>query len=270
MASLFIRKLLRRAGLLETVRAAKRRLKGRRVENEFKPADPRLLVSTLRCMQWLDEQGLAEGSDYLEFGIFRGFNLWYAQALGRALGIQDMRFFGFDSFFGIPAVDGVDRDGPFREGDFSAYRDEVEMFLTRYGADWGRTFLVEGFFDQSLNPETTRRHALRRCSLCVVDCDLYSSAATVLNYAESLLDDRSLLFFDDWSDYGDDAAKGEPRAFAEFLARNARVLDVEPFEDLVRLGGKGKAFIVRRRGSPHRDGADSAHQPSVASGLAGY
>src|SRR5262245_42220344 len=97
---LFLRKTLRSLGLLSLAR----KLKGRvvHVENEFKPADPRLLISTSICLRWLAERGLAEGSDYLEFGIFRGFNLWYAQAYARNVGIRSMRFFGFDSFFGIP------------------------------------------------------------------------------------------------------------------------------------------------------------------------
>jgi O-methyltransferase len=247
MASLFVRKVLRRAGLFDKARALKKRLTGRQVTNEFKPADPRLLVSMYRCLHWLADRDLLAGSDYLEFGIFRGFNLWYTQALARAMGVRGMRFFGFDSFFGIPPVDGVDKDGPFREGDFSAYRDEVEAFLTRYGVDWGQTFLVEGFFEDSLNRETLTKHALRRCSLCVVDCDLYSSSTAVLRFVEPLLGDQSILFFDDWEDFGKGAVKGEPKAFAEFLERNAQVLEARPFEDLVALGGKGKAFVIHRR-----------------------
>jgi hypothetical protein len=264
MASLFVRKLLRKAGLLEKTRSIKARLVGRRAANEFKPADPRLLISVLRCMQWLEGNGLAEGSDYLEFGVFRGFNLWYTQALARAMGVRDMRFFGFDSFFGIPAVEGVDEGGPFHEGDFSAYRDEVEGFLTRFGVDWDKTVLLEGFFDQTLVPGAAARYGLRRCSLCLVDCDLYSSSVTVLKFVEPMLADRSLLLFDDWADFGGHAERGEPRAFHEFLDRNAEVLEAEPFDDLGGLGGKGKAFVIRRKDSG-AERAVVAAEPAAAS-----
>jgi hypothetical protein len=184
--------------------------------------------------------------DYLEFGIFRGFNLWYAQAYARSIGISDMRYFGFDSFFGIPPVSGVDAGGVFKEGDFSAYRDEVEEFLSRYGVDWQRTFLIPGFFDDSLTVETARKYRLRSCSLCVVDCDLYSSAVSVLRFVEPLLADRAILYFDDWDDFGGHTDKGEPKAFDEFLQHNRQKLSAEPFQDLRASGGKGKAFVIRR------------------------
>jgi hypothetical protein len=246
MASLHVRKLLKRLGLLEQVRAIKRRFVSPRAY-EFKPADPRLLISTAVCMRWLFDKRLAEGSDYLEFGIFRGFNLWYTQALARAWGVRDMRFFGFDSFFGIPPVDGIDKDGPFHEGDFSAYREDVEAAITRFGVDWKHTFLVEGFFEQSLVSSTVQKHHLRRCSFAVVDCDLYSSTVPVLRFLEPLLGDEALLYFDDWDDYGGEPLRGEPKAFAEFTTQHAETFETEPFVDLVGLGGKGKAFVVRRK-----------------------
>src|SRR5438094_462652 len=107
MSKFLVRKLLHKTHLLQPARTIKKCLVGSRAQNEFKPADPRLLISTLKNLQWLAQHGHAEGSDYLEFGIFRGFNLWYAQAVAPTLGIGDMRFFGFDSFFGIPPVQGV-------------------------------------------------------------------------------------------------------------------------------------------------------------------
>jgi O-methyltransferase len=247
MASLFVRKMLKRVGLFNMAHSVKKKFVHK--QNEFKPADPRLCISVHQCLHWLKDRSLLEGSDYMEFGIFRGFNLWYTYALARALGIADMRFFGFDSFFGIPPVDGIDKGGPFFEGDFSAYKDEVESHFNRYRVDWKKIFLVEGFFEQSLTPALKEKHQLRRCSFCVVDCDLYSSAVTVLRFIEPLLGSTSLLLFDDWDDFGGVADKGEPKAFAEFMERNKTVFEAEPFEDLRALGGSGKAFIMRRKSS---------------------
>lgn len=239
-----LRKTLHRLGLLHMLRRVKKRFV--RAENAFKPSDPRVLISTAKCLDWLAAQGLAEGSDYLEFGIFRGFNLWFAQAYARSLGVNDMRFFGFDSFFGLPPIEEIDNTGPFLEGDFSAYRDEVEKFLTRFGVDWTRTHLVEGFFDRTLTPATREKHGLRRCGFAVVDCDLYTSTVDVLKFLPPLLGHKTLLFFDDWDDFGDGANRGEPRAFAEFTETHAASIRVEPFRDLKALGGKGKAFMVER------------------------
>jgi len=48
----------------------------------------------------------AEGpaGDYYEFGLFRGFTLLQAQRSADAHGLRSMRFHGFDSFQGLPAV----------------------------------------------------------------------------------------------------------------------------------------------------------------------
>jgi len=111
MASLYTRKLFKKVGLLEVARSIKRKFTY--VENAFMPCNPHLLIAVNRSLRWCLERGFAEKSDYLEFGIFRGFVLWYAQALARDFGIKDMRFFGFDSFFGLPAPEGIDEGGEF-------------------------------------------------------------------------------------------------------------------------------------------------------------
>lgn len=240
MSKLLIRKTLKQFGLLEGARRWKKRFVA--TENEFKPADPRTLISTLRCIDCLQEtQSFAE-SDYLEFGIYRGFNLWWAQAYARLKNVRDVRFFGFDSFVGIPAVNGVDAGGAFKEGDFSAYKDEVELWLTRFGVDWTRTHLIDGFFDQTLNPGLYKQHSLRRCALSVVDCDLYSSTVPVLRFVRPLLAENSIIYFDDWDDFGASQEKGEPLAFREFCCEATEFKFAEL--DVRSGGGKGKAFIV--------------------------
>jgi hypothetical protein len=239
---LFVRRWLRAAGLLGAAQSLKQAVAGAPEWHDFKPADPRSQVSTLVCFEWLRERGLLAGTDYYEFGIFRGFNLWFVQALARVHAIGDMRCVGFDSFFGLPKAEGT-----FKEGEFSAYRQEVESYLNRYGVDWQRTLLVEGFFDQSLNEQTAARLGPRQCVLCVVDCDLYISTVPVLEFAGPRLGPVSIVYFDDWNDFGGAPLEGEPKAFAEFMARHDSEFTAEPLTDLVALGGKGRAFVLRRQ-----------------------
>jgi hypothetical protein len=246
MTGYTVRKWLRDAGLLDKARALKHRFSGKPQWYNFK-GDPRTVISTLKCFAWLQERNLLEGTDYFEFGIFRGFNLWMIQAYANAMGVRDMRFAGFDSFMGLPEVTDIDKGGPFQAGDFSAYREEVETHFRRYGVDWEKTLLIEGYYDKSLNDETIRKHKLRQCSLCVVDCDLYASTVPVLAFVRPLLTDPGIIFFDDWEDYGDSPLKGEPKAFAEFMHTNEATLEAEPFVDLKVHSGKGKAFVIRRR-----------------------
>jgi len=239
-AKFAVRKALHKAGVLHAVR----KLKGSGERPLFNPADPRTQMSTLTCLDWLSSRGLLEGTDVLEFGIFRGFNVWFSQAYCRLRGVRDVRFFGFDSFFGLPEISGVDSRGTFHEGEFSAYKADVEHYFTRFSVDWTQTFLVEGFFSETLNPATIQRLSVRPCSLAVVDCDLYSSTVEVLNFLEGLLCPVSVIYFDDWRDFGNVDA-GEPLAFREFQERTAARFRTE---DIPLTPGitKGKAFALYR------------------------
>ena len=236
------RQILETTHLLRVARRLKARLGPR--EEPFSPCTPHLLIAVQRSLRLCSERGQAEGSDYLEFGVYRGFALWYAQALIKDLGIRDMRCFGFDSFAGLPPPTGIDvssQEPGFHEGALTASRAAVEAHLTRNGTDWSRTALVEGWYENTLVPQTRAERGLRRCSVCVVDCDLYESARLVLEFVEPLLADGSILLFDDWNVYQRDPNKGERRAFAELLERRP---DIRP-EPLMEFGGHGQGFVLK-------------------------
>jgi O-methyltransferase len=55
--------------------------------------------------------------DYYELGLFRGYTFWYAQQVCRELGMTATHFYGFDSFRGLPDVEGIDQvNHPFFKG----------------------------------------------------------------------------------------------------------------------------------------------------------
>lgn len=238
MVNLSTRKFLKTLGVLEFARSIKRKMAY--VEQGFQPCTPHLLIAVNRSLRWCQENGILDGSDYLEFGIFRGFTFWYTQALAQDMGIQDIRFFGFDSFFGLPPLTRIDEDGEFQEGAYTSPKQDTEKFLNYYGVDWKRTFLVEGWFDKTLNVQTIQKYQLRKCALCVIDCDLYESTQYVLDFIEPLMCDRSVILFDDWTSFNNDPTKGEQKAFSEFLAKNTHITA----ESFIEFGGHGKGFIL--------------------------
>ena len=61
-----------------------------------------------------------------------------------------------------------------------------------------------------------------RAALVHIDSDLYPSAREVLFGIEPILQDGTMLCFDDWFMYRGDPGKGEARAFREFLAERPR------------------------------------------------
>ena len=158
----------------------------------------------------------AEGpvGDYYEFGLYRGYTFWYAQHAADRAGLATMRFFGFDSFAGLPEIKGEDhKAGIFIPGDYGCTRDEVEKQLTEHGFDWSRATLTEGFFDASLTPETRQALGAGPASLVMVDCDLYQSTVPVLAFLADLLQDGTVVLFDDWYCFREADDQGEPRAF---------------------------------------------------------
>jgi hypothetical protein len=181
--------------------------------------------------------------DYLEFGVFRGYSLHHAQQSASRSGLTSMRFFGFDSFEGLPDVIGNDRKAAvFVSGDYRCTLDEVERNLTDHGFDWERAVLVKGFFDQSLTNELKHIHSMKRAAVVMVDCDLYQSTVPVLKFLSGLLQDGTVLLFDDWRCFPRED-QGEPRAFREFLAAHPE-WEAEPFGEFPPYG---QSFVMRRR-----------------------
>jgi Macrocin-O-methyltransferase (TylF) len=173
MTDLLVHKALKQVGLPEPMRSFKRKFIP--ANSPFMPCMPHLLIGVNRALRWCVENRSIEGTDYLEFGIFRGFTFWYVQALARDMGVRGLRFFGFDSFFGLPPIKGIDSSGDFQEAAYTCARTDVEKFLTTYGVDWTRTYLVEGWFEKTLTSKSRKNYKIRQCSLCVIDCDLYES-----------------------------------------------------------------------------------------------
>ncbi|HEX8098457.1 MAG TPA: TylF/MycF/NovP-related O-methyltransferase [Pyrinomonadaceae bacterium] len=190
------------------------------------------------CLKRTAEAGPA--GDYYEFGMFRGYSFWYAQASARRLRLDRMRFFGFDSFQGLPEPEG-DESVEFARGDYACGRAEVEGYLNKYGVDWSRTTLVEGFYNESLKPELKAERGMRPAAVVLIDCDLYTSTRDVLAFIDDLLQDGTVLMFDDWNCFSGSDEAGERKAFREYLASRPQWRA----EEYISFGWHGQAFVLR-------------------------
>lgn len=181
--------------------------------------------------------------DYYEFGLYRGHSIWSAQQTADRLGIGGMRFFGFDSFEGLPEIEGNDRKaGIFVSGDYTATRDQVEHLLVEHGFDMNRAVLVEGYFDTSLTPAIKEEHQMGPAAVVMVDCDLYQSTVPTLAFVADRLQDGTVILFDDWYCFGDSEQHGERRAFNEFLQTHPGWKS----EPLPRTSRYGQTFVLHR------------------------
>lgn len=185
------------------------------------------------CTHLSREIGPSSIGDYLEFGVYDGTSLSCMDTVLKDVSLYDVRLFGFDSFEGLPPDAANEEDHPWQPGEFASPIEHTTRFLTEKGIDWKKTFLIKGWYSDTLTEELKERYKLSKASLIMIDCDLYSSAKQSLDFCSSLIKDKSIVFFDDWPavEY-----KGEKRALDEFLKEN-RHLKIEEF-DTYKPNGK--------------------------------
>lgn len=211
----------------------------------FSSATDELPEALERCFEMAAQSGTAQGRDYYEFGVFKGYAFWKAQETANRLGMNEMRFFGFDSFAGLPEPEGVDQTEEefFYKSQYECPKQKVIDNLTAAGADWTRTHLIEGYFEDSLTEAVKNRYAMGPASIVLIDCDLYSSTKCALEFVKDRLQDNTLLIFDDWNAFDRDDERGERRAFREFLAENEQFTATPLFD----YGTYGSTFKIHQR-----------------------
>ena len=190
--------------------------------------------------------------DYYEFGVFQGVSIARALRSDQAWKKKTRRshvnrFFGFDSFAGLPQFakdDRLDNYGVFQPGQFAdTSPDAVRAQIAREGMSVDNVTLIPGFFSTSLTAdETLQQLSGSRVAIAHIDCDLYSSAKECLDFLDDRIEDCAVLLFDDWYCYRGRPDRGVHKAFVEWQA--ARHYHVS---DYFSYSWAGRAFIVNRQ-----------------------
>ena len=162
------------------------------------------------------EMGEPQGS-VLECGVYRGATLLGMTHLMTARGFKP-RVFGLDSFEGFPeptpqdAQDGGNlhpdvHAGALGDTSYQALQDRIHLL------HWeDRITLMKGFFEQTL-PAIDRE----RFALVHLDCDLYSSYKTCLEFVYPRMLPGSAIVLDDYK-LPANVYPGADRAVDEFFA----------------------------------------------------
>ncbi|MGM0368761.1 MAG: TylF/MycF/NovP-related O-methyltransferase [Actinomycetota bacterium] len=180
--------------------------------------------------------------DYYEFGLYKGYTFFSAYRAAKRLGLTETRFYGFDSFQGLPQVEDLDKTGGrFFEGQFACTRQQVEKNLRKHGVDFNRIRLIEGFYEDTLVEHLKDDLPAGRAGVVLFDCDLYSSTRTALNWLEGLIADKTVVVFDDWYSFTEGDELGQQRALKEYQQRNKHLR----FEPVMEYERNGKVFLVR-------------------------
>jgi len=189
--------------------------------------------------------------DYLEFGVFKGNsfikaynsinhfshefeNFERTKKLYNNINLSkksfntskkiERRFFAFDSFKGLPKVKTIDEgDARFDEGRYYCSKEDFKNNLLQNQIDLNNVSIIEGFYEDILKEELKDKINLNKAAIVFIDCDLYSSTKYVLDFIKNLVNNGTIIIFDDWFTYKGDPNKGGQRACKEWIEKNKNI-----------------------------------------------
>jgi O-methyltransferase len=173
---------------------------------------------------------------YFEFGCHKARTMRLAWDAFHAL--YDWTYVAFDSFEGLPEMDGIDRMPIWKKGDLKTAEETFIKTVVKHGMPKEKLKIVKGFYDQSLTPQLKEELAPAKAAVIYIDCDLYSSTSSALKFCKDFLQTGTVLVFDDWFCFYGDPERGERRAFREFLEENPELT----FQEYIQTN-EAKAFI---------------------------
>lgn len=183
--------------------------------------------------------------DYAEFGCHTGGSFQAAyHALARIS--PERHMWAFDSWAALPDEHPLDAHPGWRApgvpdaggvGNFHAA-------CERHGVERGAYTTVEGFYKDTL-PALGADGAPTDIALAYIDCDVYSSTVSVLEFLRPRLKHGMIVAFDDWFCWSPTDASGERVALSEFLVENPQWR----FYRYRNIHWSGLAFVVERAGA---------------------
>lgn len=124
---------------------------------------------------------------YCEFGVFKGASIKYWSNLNNNV---DSRFFGFDTFSGLPeSWDNF--TGGLQKGYFDTQGELPNL-------NDNRVSFVKGLFQDTL-PGFVEDYGSNNLLVVNIDADLYSSTLFVLTMAHEIIKKGTIIIFDEFS-----------------------------------------------------------------------
>lgn len=173
--------------------------------------------------------------DYYEFGVYKGDSIIPASIMAKNNNLK-MRFFGFDSFNGLPNPRKEEIE--FEKGSFNVSKKYTINRINYFKAK--EIKLIKGFFEKTLNEKTKEDYKMEKAKIVYIDSDLYKSCKEALNFSKSLLQDGTIIMFDDWYCFGGKNNRGEQKAIKEWLLDNKDI----KLNEFMSFSWTGKAFFV--------------------------
>lgn len=161
--------------------------------------------------------------DYHEFGCHRCRTFRMALTEARRHNLNDMKFWAYDSFEGLPAPTTETSVTKWTSGALTTSEASFQGLVKEHGIYTDKVTTVKGFYSDSLTPKLRDRmsNQEQKIALVTVDCDLYESAVPVFDFIDPLLQDGSVIYMDDlFVGNKGNPTRGVARAFLEFQKRS--------------------------------------------------
>jgi len=180
--------------------------------------------------------------DYAEFGSWGGMTFTLAYGESRRHG-HTAKLWAFDSFQGLPSPRGAEDEHPeWRAGKMATNLEEFHAICVANGIPRDSYTVVPGFYEDTL-PQRSPAEGPTDIALAYVDCDLYSSSKTVLEFLRPRLKHGMIVAFDDYFCWSPTQPSGERKALLELVAED----DIWDWVPYVQYGWHGQSFVLESR-----------------------
>ncbi|MBI2710889.1 MAG: hypothetical protein HYX34_14535 [Actinobacteria bacterium] len=183
--------------------------------------------------------------DYVEFGSW-GAHTFRAAYEAMSIAGRPRHMWAFDSFQGLPeAVDELDEHPGWLPGSDLGQGgvDKFHDACAAHGIPRDAYTAVEGYYEQSL-PALGTGGEPRDIAIAYIDCNMYSSAVTCLEFLAPRLKHGMIVAYDDWFCWSPTSVSGERVATERFLAAHPE-WHFERYKDVHRTG---VSFVVESTG----------------------
>jgi O-methyltransferase len=195
---------------------------------------------------------LIEG-DIFEFGVYTGRSLallsYFHEKSKQSIHKIDFNrnIVGFDSFDGLPESDNHPRWKKNMFGVNHSYHptckigdkvtpDTIYHLFETYNLP--KPNIEVGDFSHTIDYVIPSKY--KKAAMVHIDCDLYESTKMVLNKISPIIQEGTLLVFDDWFNFKGNKNKGEQKAFYEYFNGQIKWNYIE-YQTYATFG---KSFII--------------------------
>ncbi len=184
--------------------------------------------------------------DYLEFGVFTGSSFNFAMKINKKMEkvfkrTIETQFIGFDSFDGFGEIKQIDENPNFKSTFFKINKKKVFKNI-KNNSKKQKYQLIEGFYQQTIKNKNAKDYGINKARIIMIDCDLKESTTLALNFAKTLLQEGTIIIFDDLNFFKGNENKGEFGAFEDFKDQNPNI----KFRRIFDYGYSGRAFVVTK------------------------